>query len=204
MPRDLTWAAVAGQLRIVTFAAQREAEREPPAGAASPVNFPSTVDGVTLPTGAPPLAFEGFSVVGMAEHMKWIPGDPRWGVIHRERTYLFASEDEKQRFAQSPDRYAPVLSGIDIVVFLETGQQVDGSRNHGAYYPRDDGRLYLFSSEVSMAKFEQRASVYTNQLMQRLQEGDLAGALTGVSPGLDNGRRPDLPPGGAVGARSSE
>lgn len=98
----------------------------------------------------PPLALEGYCSVALAEKERWIKGDPRYGVIHRGRTYLFSGQDEAKRFFTDPDRYAPVLSGNDVVLAVEENRQTPGKREFGAWY---EGRVYLFSTDASLGKF---------------------------------------------------
>ncbi len=127
----------------------REASlRSASASVASPsVSAPSSA---TPPRGNPPLALDGYCAVSLAEKERWVRGNPRFGVIHEGRTYLFAGPDEARRFYNDPDRYAPVASGDDVVLLAERGQRVPGRREHGAWY---GGRVYLFADETSYNKF---------------------------------------------------
>ncbi len=105
----------------------------------------------------------------MVEHGRWVMGNPTWGVIHKGRTYLFASEDEKSRFFKNPDSYAPALNGADVVVYFSTGQLVPGQLKHGAFYvsPRDNlKRIFLFNNEASLKEFEQNPTRYTARMRQ--------------------------------------
>ncbi len=97
-----------------------------------------------------------------------MPGDRRWGVIHRGRTYLFAGPEEQRRFFADPDRYAPLFSGNDIVLAADLGQIVPGMRQHGVFL---GGRVFLFSSEETLAKFVRDPSRYGNQAMAALRAG---------------------------------
>lgn len=114
----------------------------------------------------PPLCLDGYCPVTLLEQERWVRGDPRHGVIHRGRTYLFAGPDEAKRFFADPDRYAPVLSGIDVVVAVEENRQVPGKREHGAWY---EGRMYLFSSEETLRKFDRDPSRYAAAASQVAQ-----------------------------------
>jgi hypothetical protein len=40
-----------------------------------------------------------------------VPGNPRWGVIFQDRLFLCASAEDRQRFLESPGRYAAVDTG---------------------------------------------------------------------------------------------
>jgi protein disulfide-isomerase len=75
-----------------------------------------------------PVAMDGYCPVTIQVARKWVKGDPRFGAIHRRRTFLFASAEEQETFLREPDRYTPVLTGYDPLRFLKTGQLVDGSR----------------------------------------------------------------------------
>lgn len=116
----------------------------------------------------PPLALDGFCPVDLCERQRWTPGDPRYGLVHRGRTYLFAGAEQRDRFNADPDRYAPVLSGVDIVLAIERGQQMEGHRRHGVFY---NGRVYLFSSEESLQRFAQQADFYADQALQAMRAG---------------------------------
>jgi protein disulfide-isomerase len=106
---------------------------------------------------------DGFCPVTLVSLTKWVKGDPRWGVIHRGRTYLFASEAEQQRFRLDPDRYSPALSGYDPVRFAETRQLVDGRREFGVFFANT---YYLFSDETALVKFESQPQGYVQVVKQ--------------------------------------
>lgn len=116
----------------------------------------------------PPLALDGFCPVDLCERQRWTPGDPRYGLVHRGRTYLFAGAEQRDRFNADPDRYAPILSGTDIVLAIEQGRQLEGQRRHGVFY---NGRVYLFSSEESLQRFAQRPDFYADQALQAMRAG---------------------------------
>ena len=101
--------------------------------------------------------------MALVEQSKWVKGDPRWGVAHRGRTYLFSSTDAKQRFWSQPDRYAPALSGIDPVLFTGSGQHVDGKRNHGVVYRN---QVYLFANEQTLQQFWRSPEDFAEQVRQ--------------------------------------
>ncbi len=97
-----------------------------------------------------PVGLDGFCPVKLIENSEWVKGDERWGIVHRGRTYLFASADAKGRFWDDPDRYAPILSGNDPVEFAEGGGLVAGSRRHGVFFRN---QVYLFTDEDSLQRF---------------------------------------------------
>jgi YHS domain-containing protein len=117
--------------------------------------------------GTPPLGLDGYCAVHLAERQEWTPGvpnDPRLGAIHRGRLYLFASPDCQQKFLADPDRYSPVLSGHDPVIFVERGQLVPGRREHGCFYGAEGNRrIVLFADEASYQAFERNPLRYAAQ-----------------------------------------
>ena len=72
-------------------------------------------------------------------------------------------------FLADPDRYAPVLSGIDPVLAIDTGQQVGGFRRHGVFF---GDKIFLFSSEDSLTQFTQDPSRYAEGVRQAIQRTD--------------------------------
>ncbi|MGQ9562901.1 MAG: thioredoxin family protein [Thermogutta sp.] len=118
---------------------------------------------IEIPPGNPPLALDGYCPVSLTDKQRWVIGNPRWGARHEGRTYLFAGPEEQQKFLANPDRYAPVLSGLDVVQLVEASQMSDGCREFGAWF---GGRVYLFSSEESYQKFSADPYRYINGLPQ--------------------------------------
>lgn len=130
------WQAANGQAAPGMSAAPPRAEASAPS---------------SVPVGNPPLGLDGYCPVQLTEKERWVKGDPRWGLVHRGRTYLFAGPEEQNRFFADPDRYAPAACGNDVVMAVEQGQAVSGHREHGVWF---DGRVYLFASEESLHRFD--------------------------------------------------
>lgn len=118
-----------------------------------------------LPAGAPPLGFDGYCAVSMRNSWKWVPGDPRWGVVHRGRTYWFAGAEEQKQFWTDPDRYTPALSGMDPVLAIDHQQQVPGKREHSLDY---DGLFYMFASEATLQQFTANPQRYSAGVRQAM------------------------------------
>jgi len=118
----------------------------------------------------PQLGLDGYCPVSLVEQSNWSNGDRRWGVVHRGRLYLFANQAHQQRFYSNPDGYTPVLSGYDPVRYGETGQLVDGRREHGLYF---GNQYYLFADEASLERFRlnpQRYVAFAQQAMHQTSE----------------------------------
>jgi protein disulfide-isomerase len=95
--------------------------------------------------------------VQLKEKQQWVAGDRQWGVIHRGRTYLFTGPEQQRRFMADPDGYAPVMSGLDIVLAVEKRQSIPGCREHGVFL---DGKVFLFASEETLEKFSLNPNRY--------------------------------------------
>ena len=167
----------AGQAPALATAAPSYGAQPPlmpaqPANSLPPGGSPPPAVAPPLPAINPPLGLDGYCPVSLSEKQQWVPGDRRWGAIHRERTYLFAGPEEKQRFFTDPDRYAPAAAGNDVVLATEQGQAVPGMRQHGVYF---GNRVYLFTSEATLDKFAKNPNVYVNQAFGSLRAGAYGG-----------------------------
>ncbi len=118
------------------------------------------------PPAPTPIALDGFCPVQLFENGRWQKGNKACGIVHRGRIYLFASEEERRRFAADPDRYAPVNSGNDVVLSLDLGRSVPGFREHGAQF---DGHVYLFANEDTLAKFRSNPRYYSQRALQAIR-----------------------------------
>jgi len=118
-----------------------------------------------LPPNSPPLGFEGYCPVSMRNVWKWVPGDPRYGIVHRGRTYWFAGPTEQQQFWSDPDRYTPALSGMDPVLAIDHQQQVPGKREHSIDY---DNLFYMFASEATLQQFTANPQRYSASVRQAM------------------------------------
>ncbi len=138
---------------------------QPPAGSA-PAG--PALPGTTAPARPRlpwPLALDGYCVVTLVEQGRWVRGNPQFGIRHRGQLYLFAGPQQKDRFWQNPEGYAPVLSGYDVVVYLEQGHLVSGKRRFGVFY---QGRIYLFANEHTLRKFELQPERYAPEVLRRV------------------------------------
>jgi protein disulfide-isomerase len=134
-----------------------------PGGSAA--SSPAVPDLRELPAGAPPLAFEGYCPVTMRTSWQWVEGDPKWGAIHRGRTYWFAGPREQQQFLANPDYYSPALAGLDPVMAIDHRQSIQGVRQHSLDF---DNQFYFFSSEATLAQFTANPRHYANGVRQAM------------------------------------
>ena len=117
----------------------------------------------------PPLGLEGFCPITLIEKRAWEAGDKRFGCLHRGQLYLFNSIEARDRFLQEPDRFSPILSGYDPVIFAERGELVVGKREHGRFI---DDRIVLFASEESFTKFAAAPMQYIVVVREAMQSSE--------------------------------
>ena len=121
-----------------------------------------------LPPGCPPLALDGNCPVTLMERKRWAVGHPTFGAVHRGRTYLFLGPQERDKFLVEPDRFSPVLSGLDPVMVLENHQSVPGKREFGVFGA--DGKIYLFANSTTRDRFEQNEQHYSTTAAAAMQQ----------------------------------
>jgi YHS domain-containing protein len=121
------------------------------------------------------VAFDGCCPVTLKMQNKWETGNTQFGAVHRGRTYLFVSEQQRQQFLADPDSYSPVFAGYDPVLLLDKQQSVPGSRRFGFRY---GGAFYLFSTPDTMARFKASPQVYAAGVRQAMARID--GAASGT------------------------
>ncbi|MFO0912992.1 MAG: thioredoxin family protein [Pirellulales bacterium] len=151
-----------------------------PAAPAPPVAKPAgQVAGSPKSNQPPRLGLDGFCPVTLMSENRWQQGDKRWGAVHRGRTYLFTSRKNQLEFLANPDRFAPVLAGIDPVVLTTKGQVVEGKRAHGVVYKDEvhGDQIYLFSSEESLKEFWVKPTAYAGTVRQAMVDGTVGSFL---------------------------
>ncbi len=101
------------------------------------------------------FCLQGKCPVALVLEGKWVDGDERWGIVHRDRTYLFSSEENYRRFQERPDHYSPVLAAYDPVAFHDTGNFVDGLEENGVFMEKDEHQqIVLFATAANREKFQ--------------------------------------------------
>ncbi len=107
------------------------------------------------------LGLDGFCPVSLVTLKAWAQGSEQFSVRHRGRIYRCSSEEARAQFLQDPDRFSPVLSGYDIVHFLETGELIAGKREFGFEYL---GHVFVFMNEANKAHFDAHAVHYAQNM----------------------------------------
>ena len=147
------------------------------AGPTTPVR-PEEATEVPAVSPTAPLALDGHCPVTLCNEERWAKGDPRFGLVHRGRTYLFASREHLQMFWERPDTYSPILAGMDPVRLLEEGRVVEGDRHYGLVYQPSTGphsvkQIYLFDGEETLNRFFQDPARYAQPIQQAIQTQSL-------------------------------
>lgn len=115
------------------------------------------------PRHRPRIGLEGYCPVTLHDGHRWQKGQGQFSSIHRGCLYVFESAAKKLQFDMSPDTYAPVKGGLDIVLWTDARQCVPGRRRHGLWC---DGGVYLFASETSLETFCANVKYYIGREFQ--------------------------------------
>lgn len=120
------------------------------------------------------LGIEGYCPVSLINGEKWVKGNKQWGCLHRGKTYLFTSKENRDLFQMAPDAFSPLLAGYDPVIFHEKGELVRGSRSKGAFFGGNDGPkiVVLFQDQQTREKFEKEPSRYIKAVRQAMSQVD--------------------------------
>ena len=113
------------------------------------------------------FALHGKCPVSLIKDGKWVEGDTKWGIVHRDRTYLFSSEENYELFKSNPDRFSPLLSGYDPVIFHEQGKLMDGLEENGVFMGKGEKQhIVLFENQQTRAKFQANPTLYLDTVRQ--------------------------------------
>jgi thiol-disulfide isomerase/thioredoxin len=104
------------------------------------------------------LGMAGYCPVTLAQSELWQAGQSHLACKHRGQLFRFVDQRALELFMASPDLYAPVLSGFDVVAFGQHGQLVEGRPEFGLWL---DQRVYLFASEQTRDRFQSDPHAYT-------------------------------------------
>jgi YHS domain-containing protein len=105
------------------------------------------------------VALDGYCPVELGKNERWVKGDARWTEVYQGVAYMFSSPVQRECFLIDPERYVPAFSGRDPVLLMDSSQSAPGRLEHCATY---NGRLYMFSSASSLARFHQQPQRYAS------------------------------------------
>jgi len=123
----------------------------------------------------PTYALHGKCPVALLTKSKWVDGDEEIGCVHRNRVYIFASQENLRLFQSEPDAYSPILAGYDPVIFEETGRLVDGMEEYGVFMGKTpEQRIVLFASPETRARFQLEPRRYLQSVRQAMDKSSSA------------------------------
>ena len=134
--------------------AQLTSARQAPAKVPAPATLPE-----------PELAMEGFCPVTVINEDRWVEGNPKHGVIHLGKLYLFSDAEKMEKFLADPVPFTPVLNEIDVVRFFEERKIVQGKREWGLKDPTHN-RMFFFADEAAMNHFWNEYERYTGAAIE--------------------------------------
>lgn len=124
-------------------------------------------------TETPAIGLEGKCPVTLLKSEKWVSGSKEWGCRHRGKLYFFTSREYRDEFMNSPDRFAPVLAGYDVVEYRETGRFIEGKNSIGIFAGDANSRqVYRFASKENMQKFKNDSGRYNDAVRTAMKTAD--------------------------------
>jgi len=109
---------------------------------------------------------DGYCPVTLVRNEAWKKGNPSLGAIHRGRLFLFVGEKEKRAFLAAPDKFSPVLAGVDLVELTDNGRVLEGHRAHGVVFRE---QVFLFINEQNLIRFWDAPDRYKTKILQAMQ-----------------------------------
>ncbi len=107
-----------------------------------------------------PVALDGNCAVCLINGQKIVKGKAEHAVVYDGQTYLFPSEEVKQKFAANPAKYVPALNGDCTVCFAHhDGVRNPGTTEHVSFY---QGRAFLFPNDKIKGLFDQSPQKYAD------------------------------------------
>ncbi len=98
-----------------------------------------------------PLAIQGYDPVAYFTVERALPGDARFEYQWDERRWWFSSQENRNRFASDPVRYAPQFANFCAVALARGEVKLANPE----YWLISDGKLYLFGKPEGPALFRQ-------------------------------------------------
>lgn len=104
--------------------------------------------------------FKGFCPVALRDERELIDSREEFEAKFGLQTYQFSSPEAKAAFEANPSRYAPAAGGSDVVLLVNTAEEVAGALDFSLWY-RD--RLYMFRSRETQRLFSADPARYADQ-----------------------------------------
>ena len=107
------------------------------------------------------FCLKGKCPVTLITEGRWADGDTEYGIVHRNRTYIFATAEKLALFRTDPDKYSPILAGYDPVVYHNESKLVDGLAENGVFMGEaPNQKVILFSNDETRAEFQSKPQLY--------------------------------------------
>jgi YHS domain-containing protein len=100
---------------------------------------------------------KGFCPVVLRDQRDLADIDPELESTYDGKRYFFSSVKAKATFENSPQKYAPVKGGQDIIALAVGSKTVDGSLDHAVWFK---DRLYLFANQETLRRFVREPKKY--------------------------------------------
>lgn len=110
-------------------------------------------------TDANGVALEGYDPVAYQTQGKAVRGDENFRATHNEVTYYFANDDDRAKFLEQPDRYAPQYGGY-CSYGTAHGMKLKGDPKA---FKIVDNKLYLTADQDLMKKFASDTPAYISK-----------------------------------------
>lgn len=125
------------------------------------------------------VSLKGKCPVTLITEGRWVNGDSAFGIVHRNRTYIFASAEKLAVFKSAPDKYSPMLAGFDPVIYHEKGKLVEGLIENGIFMGRmPEQKVVLFQDAETRSKFQASPKDYLATIRQATQNTQTKTTLT--------------------------
>ena len=95
-------------------------------------------------------AFSGLCLSSVVEERRLVKGQPNISTSYRGQLLTFASEQQKQKFLATPEKYWPMLDGACAMTLLQSGRRTTGELQYAAVFRN---RVWLFQSQALMQDF---------------------------------------------------
>jgi len=119
------------------------------------------------------VSLKGKCPVTLMTEGRWVDGDSKFGIVHRNRTYIFASAEKLAIFRSYPDKFSPMLAGYDPVVYHEQGKLVEGLVENGIFMGQmPEQQVVLFQDAATRAKFQASPKTYLETIRQATNSSD--------------------------------
>ena len=149
------------------FKAQHTTQSVSPSGVVNVGAYSSPLLDTAPKTDPAKFCLKGKCPVTLITEGRWEDGDSRFGIVHRNRTYIFANAEKLAVFRSNPDKYSPVLAGYDPVVYHEQGKLVEGLVENGVFMGRmPEQKIVLFLDGTTRSKFQSSPKEYLETIRQ--------------------------------------